>query len=73
MLIWIFLSDRFDLSEDESTLTIYNVQQEDQGQFKCEAENIPGEWDISYYLEVTCTFFHIPWHCFYVMVVICTV
>ncbi|VDN10703.1 unnamed protein product [Dibothriocephalus latus] len=45
--------DRFSLSADESTLTIFNVQPEDQGQFKCEAENIPGDWDISYFLEVT--------------------
>uniref|UniRef100_A0A5K3F1W2 Hemicentin-1 n=1 Tax=Mesocestoides corti TaxID=53468 RepID=A0A5K3F1W2_MESCO len=45
--------DRFTLSADESTLTIYEVQPEDQGQYKCEAENIPGNWDLTYYLEVT--------------------
>ncbi|VUZ55036.1 unnamed protein product [Hymenolepis diminuta] len=44
---------RFSLSKDESTLTIFDVQPEDQGQYKCEAENIPGNWDLSYYLEVT--------------------
>lgn len=63
--LWIYL-DRFSVSADESTLTIFDVQPEDQGQYKCEAENIPGNWDLSYYLEVTCehfgsfTFTH-PW------------
>ncbi|VDN96274.1 unnamed protein product [Rodentolepis nana] len=41
------------LSKDETTLTILDVQPEDQGQYKCEAENIPGNWDLSYYLVVT--------------------
>ncbi|EUB62928.1 Hemicentin-1 [Echinococcus granulosus] len=49
----IMPQDRFTVSADESTLTIYDVQPEDQGQYKCEAENIPGNWDLSYYLEVT--------------------
>ncbi|KAL5107767.1 Hemicentin-1 [Taenia crassiceps] len=49
----IMPQDRFSVSADESTLTIFDVQPEDQGQYKCEAENIPGNWDLSYYLEVT--------------------
>ncbi|KAF8561358.1 hypothetical protein P879_00953, partial [Paragonimus westermani] len=45
--------DRFTISPDGSTLTLFSVNMEDQGEFKCIATNIPGSWNYRYTLEVT--------------------
>ncbi|GAA55160.1 hemicentin-1 [Clonorchis sinensis] len=45
--------DRFTVSPDGSMLTLFNVNLEDQGEFKCVAVNIPGSWNYRYTLEVT--------------------
>ncbi|CAH8631898.1 unnamed protein product, partial [Dicrocoelium dendriticum] len=45
--------DRFTISPDGSTLTLFSVHLEDQGEFKCVAVNIPGSWNYRYTLEVT--------------------
>ncbi|CAL8103250.1 unnamed protein product [Calicophoron daubneyi] len=44
---------RFHISSDGSTLTLFDVRLEDQGEFKCLAVNIPGSWNYRYTLEVT--------------------